>query len=304
MPGKSRLCACYMSAAVAAIGLVVVTPDAVHAATTPVLSYSFPGSWNGMGTVVTDLSPAGTNGIVSTTTAKKPSLSTTLLPAGAAPGSASANTSAGGFETNAKEQLTTTAVAAAGGFSYTAEFMWNGTDLTSNNHVEKIIDFAGTESLHVDTSITGGAPGTATLGFLFSAQGVAPAPDINTGPTLVINANTWYNVIATFDTQGNVVSPVDGSIAGLATLRVTPVGGATTTASLLNTMTTYGDGTALGARNIGIGELGLPSTTSTYVPFQGNIYSASVSLGVVPEPASLSLVGLGAAAVLARRRRA
>ena len=80
---------------------------------------------------------------------------------------------------------------------------------------------------------------------------------------------------------------------------VSPVGGSVTSASLAVTKTTYGDGLL---RPIGVGELGFPSTTSTLVLFQGNLYNPSVSLGAVPEPASIGVLCL-AIPLLHRRRR-
>jgi hypothetical protein len=211
----------------------------------------------------------------------------------------SAVTSTGGFRTSGTSLLTNPIIAGAGGFTYDTTFMWNGADLTTNGHIQKLIDYAGTEALQVDTNGTAASPGVAALNFIFTTQGT---PDVSVGPSLQIQANTWYHAVATFDTTGNVVDG-SGNLAGIATLTLTPVGGSDTSASLAVAKTPYGDGAVLGARPIGVGELGFASTTLALVPFQGNIYSASVSLGVVPEPASLSLLGLGATALLARRKR-
>jgi len=294
---------------IVAIGAALLLAGATLSASAgPILQYSFPASYANTGTTVTDLSPAGNNGIVSTTVAKQPAVSSVVLPPNATAGTDSLATSngataVGGIQTTNTSLLNNPTLAAAGGFTYALEFLWNGTDSTSNQHIQKLIDYAGTEALQVNTSTTAANPGTAQLTFIFTTQGAAGPPvqpDITTGPALTILPNIWYFAYATFDTQGNPVAG-DGSINGLATLTAGPVGGGQASASLAVTKTIYGDGTILGPRPIGIGELGFPSTSAALVPLFGNLYNPSVSLGV-PEPASLgllSLVGLG----FVRRRR-
>lgn len=269
----------------------------VRLSAAPVLQYSFPASWNGTGTTVTDQSPAGNNGIVSTTAANDPTLSTTQLPAGAAAGTASLVTTTGGIQTSNKQLLSNAIIAAAGGFTYTAKFLWDGT--TNSNNVEKVIDYAGTESLQVDSMTAGSA---ANLHFIFTTQDpTGGSNDITSGPSLPIVPNTWYTATATFNTEGNVVD-ASGNLAGLATLTLTPDGGSTASASLPETKTTYGD-TLNGGRPIGIGELGFTSTTLALVTLHGNIYNPSVATGVTPEPASLALTCLAAPFLLGRRCR-
>src|SRR5690348_11142357 len=79
----------------------------------PVFSYSFPASWGGTGTVVTDQSTAANNGVTNGTLALSAS-----VPPSAASGTQSITTSAGGIVTNAKNLLDNSIVAAAGGFRY------------------------------------------------------------------------------------------------------------------------------------------------------------------------------------------
>jgi hypothetical protein len=126
--------------------LLAMTAFGAQAASS-VFEYNFPGSWNGTGTTVTDLSSAGNNGNINGTLALSSS-----VPPGALPGTQSIVTSAGGILTASSALLNNSLVAAAGGFKYTVSFMWDGTDSTSFGHTEKIIDYAGTESLQLTTT--------------------------------------------------------------------------------------------------------------------------------------------------------
>ena len=244
----------------------------------PVFTYSFPASWNGTGTAVTDLSTAGHNGVTNATLALSAN-----VPPGAGAGTQSISTTGGGSVTSATQLLTNPIVAAAGGYAYDVDFFWDGTDSTSNGHIEKIIDYAGTESLQLTTTA-----GSAQLAFIFTTQGVSPAPDTSVGPATTILPNTWYQVHAEFDTLGNVVA-VDGSLAGVASLNVsnlTSPGSPVVVGPMAVAKTTYGDTLN---RAIGVGELG--SSFGHLVFLRGQIYNPSVSL--VPEPASLALLGVG-----------
>ncbi len=239
---------------------------------TPVFQYSFPASWNGAGTAIVDQSTAGNDGHTNGTLALSAS-----VPPGAAAGTQSITTSAGGIVTNATDLLDNSIVAAAGGFRYDVSFMWDGTDSSSFGHQEKIVDYAGTESLQITTSA-----GSAELEMRFD--------DSVNAVTTTILPNTWYDVTMVFDTQGNPV--VGGDLAGVASLVVN--GGAPITAAA--TKTAQGDGLN---RPIGVGELG--SSFGYLVGFHGQIYNPSVSL--VPEPATLTLLCVAGIALLAGQKK-
>src|SRR3954447_10397958 len=100
----------------------------------PVFSYSFPASWNGTGTAVTDLSAAGHNGVTNATLALS-----AIVPPGAAAGTQSITATGGGIVTSANQLLTNPTIAAAGGYAYDVAFLWDGTDSTNNGHIEKVI---------------------------------------------------------------------------------------------------------------------------------------------------------------------
>jgi hypothetical protein len=254
----------------------------------PVFSYSFPASWNGTGTTIVDQSAAAHNGITNATLALSSN-----VPPGAASGTQSISTTGGGIVTSATQLLTNPTIAAAGGYAYDVDFFWDGTDSTSNGHVQKIVDYAGTESLQLTTTA-----GSAQLAFIFTTQGVTPAPDTSVGPATTILPNTWYQVHAEFDTLGNIVAG-DGSLAGAASLSVTNL---TTPSALVVgpmavTKTNYGDGLN---RAIGVGELG--SSFGHLVFLRGQIYNPSVSL--VPEPTSLVLLSFAGVFGFVQRKRA
>lgn len=260
--------------AVVGTAIVVGGAGAVRAAVTPVVEYNFPASWNGTGTAVVDVSGAGHGGITNST----PALSSALVPPGAPAGTSSITTNAGGVVTSAAQLLTNAAVAAAGGFRYHTWLYWDGTDSTSFSHAQKIVDYAGTESLQLTTSA-----GSAQLQMRFDDS-------VNAVSTTIL-PQTWYDVTMTFDSQGNAVDGL-GNLAGMASLVVN--GGAPITAAA--TKTAQGDTLN---RPIGFGELG--SSFGYLVGFKGEIYDPSVSL--VPEPASAAMLGLAMTAVAVRRRR-
>ena len=264
-----------------AVAGVAALAAGAHAQTTPLFEANFPASWNGTGTTVTDQSSAGNTGFQSGTA----SYSTTAVPTGAAGGTGSMGLSGvGGIKVTPTGLLNNSAIASDGGFTYNLEFLWDGTDSSGSfGGVEKLIDYAGTESLQL---VVPAGAGSATLQMQFANDTGAEAVPVST----TIAPNTWYNVTLSFDTAGN--SLVGGDISGIADLYVN----GSLVSSGAATKGTYGDSLD---RPIGIGEFGYGHTTSI-IGLHGDIYDASIDLGVapVPEPSSMALSLLGGLGVM------
>jgi hypothetical protein len=285
-----------LTAMPAAASMFALAASAAHAQTTPVFSATFPASWSGTGTTVTDQSTAGDTGFQSGTA----TYTTTTVPPGAAAGTGSmALTGVGGIKvtgpTGQTSLLNNSAIASDGGFSYNVDFMWNGGFSSSFGGVQKLIDYAGTESLQlVATSGT-----SATLEMQF-ANDAGTESVIGTSSASIL-PNTWYNVSLDFNTEGGSLGGT-GDISGITALYINGA----LAASGTETKGTYGDGLN---RPIGIGEFGYGHTTSI-IGLHGDIYSASINLGAspVPEPSTLALSALGGFGLLGmmwktRRRR-
>jgi hypothetical protein len=265
-------------AAAAVFALAASAAHAVSFEDTYLFSANFPASWNGTGTAVADhggLAPAGFQSGTATYT-------TSTVPPGATAGTGSmALSGVGGIKVTPTGYLNNGNIAYGGGFAFNIDFMWNGGFSSSFGGVQKLIDYAGTESLQlVATSAT-----SATLEMEF-------ASDTGTESTAVsytISPNTWYNTSMVFNTYGAPL--VGGDISGTANLYIN---GALQSYGAA-TKGTYGDGLN---RPIGIGEFGYGHTTSI-IGLDGDIYSASIE--VVPEPSSLALGALGGLGLLGMR---
>lgn len=287
-------------AAIAFAGVFATTGTWASAASHTILEYSFPISWNGSG-VAADLSPAGNNGIVSGSPAVA-----AALPSGGI--GKSLTTNSGGLLTSAATEsqlLLNNYVANNGGFSFEAWFRWDGT-ANASWPTQKIIDYAGTESLQLFNPSGAHQTANEKVQFAFNS-----ATDAANAVSISISANVWYHAIATFNSSGHSIDG-SGSLAGVASLSIDS-GSGPTTATLNVTKTNQGDGLN---RPIGVGVLGLSG--NNVVNFDGQIYQPTVSLGVIPgapdglagvdvvapEPASLGLAAcLGGPLLLARRRR-
>ena len=84
--------------------------------------------------------------------------------------------------------------------------MWNGTDLPSFGHTQKLIDYAGTESLQL---VTG--PGSASLQATFADD----AGNESVPVSATILPNTWYNVQLDFGADAEA-APLDQAEADVA----------------------------------------------------------------------------------------
>jgi hypothetical protein len=256
-----------------------------RAAVMPVFRYSFPDSSSNIvaDPNVTDRSPAGNNGNVSGTGISGTGLSSNV-PAGMG-GQAVDFTEVGthAIRTNATQLLATPAVVNAGGFTYD---VWvYPTGLPTGTGLFKVIDYAGTESL----AITSGGLVRATLN---SSAGTALQS------TNTITQNEWHHLTMIFDTKGNPAEP-DPARAGFFQVNgeISLVVDGVASGPLAHLRNGFGDSLV---RPIGVAS----HPTSTGERFLGLIYNPTVSLGVVPEPASLGLLGLCGLGALIRRRKA
>jgi hypothetical protein len=247
------------------------------------MQYSFPASWAGTGTVVTDLSAAAHNGVTDGT----PALST-AVPTGAAAGTESLTTNSGGTQTTGLQLLSNATLQANNGFTYDAWFRWDGT--STKYPTQKILDYGGTESLQLFNPA--GANQTAGEEVQFAFNGLTDAAD---AISMIVLPNVWYHATATFDSTGNIVNGT-GGLAGLASLTIND-GLISTSSSLSVTKSNSGD---TNNRPLATGILSFSGLSLVW--FDGQIYNPTVSLGVVPEPTSLALLSLAAPLLLRRRK--
>jgi hypothetical protein len=275
---------------ISAVAAVFGLAASVANAQTPVFNYNFPASWSS-GTVVTDQSSAGDNG----TAGVSMHLDTLNVPPGAPVGTDSINTTKGHIYTSGLASLNNNAIWAAGGFTENLWFNWGGSNSASFGGIQKLIDYAGTESLQIVTTGSGATNqiNSATLEMGFENDALT-----STYISTSIVSNTWYNVTMSFvPTSESASTNYAGmfDLTGNATLIVNGL----TVASGIVTKGAYGDSLN---RPIGVGGFGYPSTT--LIAFDGDIYNPNVSfLGVVPEPSTLALGALGGFGLMLFRRR-
>ena len=268
-------------------GMALAGAADARAAVMPVFRYSFPDSSSDIvsNPAVTDRSAAGNHGNVSGTGLSGTGLSSNV-PAGMT-GQSVDFTGAGthAIKTNAMRLLTTPAVVDAGGFTYD---VWvHPTALPTGTSLFKIIDYAGTESL----SLTSAGTVRATLN---SSAGTA----LHSSAPLA--QNQWHHLTMIFDTKGNPAEPdPDPARAGFFQVagEISLIVDGVPSGPLAHVRNGFGDSLN---RVIGVGA---HPTSAAGERFIGLIYNPTVSLGVVPEPASLGVLGVTAVAVLARRRR-
>ncbi len=258
-------------AILALIGLVATTASA---ALVPIFEYSFPDSFNATGSdTVVDQSAAGND---FTTINANSGYSSTFKPAGMPGGSYGGGTGHGTIATI--DLLNNTLVSANGGFTMDTWFYWPG----DYSNARKLIDYAGTESLRtIDSKIQ----------FTLSNRETLLEADIV--------EDTWYHVVGEFITDGGTTTVVGrAAITGTANLWLDSGSGLTLVDTDANAAkSTYGDDL-----NRGIGINKWPQNGEWN---QGWIYNPSLYLGVaeVPEPATMSLLALGGAWMLRRRKK-
>lgn len=246
-----------------------------NAALTAVFEYQFNGSYDASTTAVNDLSPANNDGTVTGENLGQNIALSTDIPAGGTKGTHSLDysTTFGLIATNNVNLLPRSAVAASGGFTIMTSFK----GLSGN--LRKIIDVEGTEFIGAQDNNRGevliGLSNSGIVLTLGTAQG--------------LDVTGWNDIKYEF-----VVTDASNPNNVIGDVRVTLNG--TTTTAVGAAMTDFYDGLN---RPIGIGRH--PASSGEH--FRGQIYAPAVYLGVVPEPSSVVLLGLGALAVLRRRRR-
>ena len=247
---------------------------AAQASTTPVLEYSFPASYDGdaspASNVITDLSAAGNHATMDTTDRalvdnRPPGFDLSLMSISGSNGNHGA--------TDNIDLLNNTDVAAAGGFTMDVWFQWEGV----YTNIRKLVDYAGTEALRTSDS---------QIQFILSDSAYVVGMDIE--------ANRWYHAVAVFDTGGNTpyagTYGADMDLDGTMSLYIDDV----LVDSQPATKTGFGDSLD---RSIGINRWAGGGGDWN----QGIIFNPTVSLGVVPEPATMLLLGLGGLCLLRRR---
>jgi len=240
--------------------------------------------------VVTDLSSAGDNG----TAGVSMKLDTANVPPGALAGTDSINTTKGHIYTSGLASLNNNAIWAAGGFTENLWFNWGGSNSTAFSGIQKLIDYAGTESLQiVTTGSSSNQINSVTLEMGFENDALA-----STYISTTVASNTWYNVTMSFVPTSESASTNHAGLFDLTGNASLIVNGLTVASGVV-TKGAYGDSLD---RPIGVGGFGFASTT--LIAFDGDIYNPNVSfIGVVPEPSTLALGALGGMGLMLFRRR-
>ncbi len=272
---------CLWTAMIVATCLSSYYEGTAIAALNPVFEYSFPASYDGTTTTLTDLSPAGTHGVVQSTGAYLDG----VRPAGFASGGSMHGLLGGRGLTNAIDLLANADIAAAGGYTMDLWARWDNEDLVNGAvPTSQLLSYSGTETI---MSVNGSLAATLYLeGNIF---------EYVMGP--VIEVGKWYHIVAEFDTMGSTVNGA-GSIFGEMNLWVNGVL-ENTFSGLVNSVGDDIDrpvGLNTWPGDLNFGGAGLNSTAKLFNP--------SLYLGVaVPEPTSAGILGVAMVLGLGVRRR-
>lgn len=246
-----------------AVGLMAMLGATTQAALTPVFEYSFPTSYDGTTTTVTDLSLAGHN---ATMNIASDAVLADVRPAGFTSEKSLLGSMGGYGVTNEISLLTNSTIAEYGGYTLDTWFMAN----TVVARQQQLVSVAGTDSIQIGVQANILATFYADNGSGSYVEKIIYGPKIETG--------RWYHVVSRFDTNGYQLDE-NGFITGELSLIVDGI----VLGSQVLARHTFGDSLN---RPIGINCRGQAPSGTTYYNISGaNLFNPEVFLGVEAIPA-------------------